>query len=545
MWTSLNVPWNLEYHDTKFAFTLARPGPVVVVLSQLDDRYFRGLEGEYSFDLGFRVHRAGEEDYLVRASTAYDVTRSCNVELELEPGEYTVLVKIVAHRSAQRVPAEEVVRRSAPTRREKLLRIGLAYDLAHSKARAVVETPEEKAEREAYEKRRRARRLEKLRRKVMKERKAEYERERRAVEKRRKEHRRRMEREKRKAAKEEARRQARQKEEEARQDEADRPDDGGNGNAGSPAREAEPEAAKENPAAGDAKGADEKQENGVESKAEAGNGAEQPDPKDKGSVGENPSASAAAAPPAAQENASEAPPKQEDVPVEALQESTPNGASKGAPTLEKTAPDASDGPNPGDEHPRARPRSHSRGRPSPDDDEDDFDFDDHSSLCSPRSVSTVSTAELNDMLDDEDGWRRRRRMRSSSPSPGPPSPPPPMAADGDADPGGPWNAVAVVGLRIYYKVAEADRDAEGLVKLRVVRPRYYELSDEDESSDDEEEEEEEMGGDGEKKKEEKEEATDESKVLDVDDSAKDATLETPMMESGPTGQASAEAAKKG
>lgn len=84
--------------------------------------------------------------------------------------------------------------------------------------------------------------------------------------------------------------------------------------------------------------------------------------------------------------------------------------------------------------------------------------------------------------------------------------------------------MAVVGLRIYYKVAEEDRDEEGLVKLRVVRPNRYELSDEDET---------EGEGKDEKKGEEKEGEEDDdekkkdvAKVLDLDDSAKDVMVKS-------------------
>ncbi len=34
-WTSLNVPWSVDYHDTKFSFTLDQKAAVVVVLSQV------------------------------------------------------------------------------------------------------------------------------------------------------------------------------------------------------------------------------------------------------------------------------------------------------------------------------------------------------------------------------------------------------------------------------------------------------------------------------------------------------------------------------
>lgn len=152
IWTTLDVSWTLDYHDTKFAFSLSKSGPVVIVFSQLDERYFKGLEGQYRFELSFRVHKAGEEDYVVRSQNYYRMNRSVNVELDLEAGEYVVVVKIEAQRNDRIMPVEEVVRAHAKDRREKLLRIGKAYDVAHSKGK-ILETPEEKEVREAYEQR--------------------------------------------------------------------------------------------------------------------------------------------------------------------------------------------------------------------------------------------------------------------------------------------------------------------------------------------------------------------------------------------------------
>ncbi len=45
-WATLRVPWTVEYHDTKFAFTIDKPASVVVVLNQLNTRYFKGLAGQ-------------------------------------------------------------------------------------------------------------------------------------------------------------------------------------------------------------------------------------------------------------------------------------------------------------------------------------------------------------------------------------------------------------------------------------------------------------------------------------------------------------------
>ncbi|RSL72400.1 hypothetical protein CEP54_000988 [Fusarium duplospermum] len=173
LWTTLSVPWALDYHDTHFSFTITKPGPVVIVLAQLDERYFRGLQGQYSFEMTFRVHKAGKSDYVVRSQTPYRMTRSTNVELELEAGDYEVRVKINATRDESVFPIEKVIKQNAKTRREKLLRIGLTYDLGHCKGR-FVETPEEKAARKAHEAELKKKKKDRIRKKLLKDREAAH-----------------------------------------------------------------------------------------------------------------------------------------------------------------------------------------------------------------------------------------------------------------------------------------------------------------------------------------------------------------------------------
>jgi hypothetical protein len=36
-WAALNVPWTVDYHDTKFSFTLEKKAQVVLVLSQVSE----------------------------------------------------------------------------------------------------------------------------------------------------------------------------------------------------------------------------------------------------------------------------------------------------------------------------------------------------------------------------------------------------------------------------------------------------------------------------------------------------------------------------
>ena len=71
------------------------------------------------------------------------MNRSVSTDLELEPGMYSVLMKITARRFSNSAKPEEVLRYSCRVRQEKLVQIGLAYDLAHARGQ-VKETEEEK-----------------------------------------------------------------------------------------------------------------------------------------------------------------------------------------------------------------------------------------------------------------------------------------------------------------------------------------------------------------------------------------------------------------
>jgi hypothetical protein len=101
------------------------------------------------------------------------MTRSVNVELELEAGDYEVRVKINATRNQDILPIEKVIKDNAKTRREKLLRIGLAYDLGHCKGR-FVETPEERVARQEQEDKIKQKKKDKIRAKLLKEREEEH-----------------------------------------------------------------------------------------------------------------------------------------------------------------------------------------------------------------------------------------------------------------------------------------------------------------------------------------------------------------------------------
>ncbi|KAI0393899.1 hypothetical protein F5Y17DRAFT_476293 [Xylariaceae sp. FL0594] len=143
-WIGVEVPWKPQWNE-KFHFTLTKESPLVLVLQQLDTRYFKGLRGQYSFLMHFRVHeqgRPGSEDYIVRSHGNYLMNRSVSIEIPcLEPGNYSVFLSVVAERDTEMPSIEDIVKRECRKREEneKFAQVGYAYDLAHSKGVAHLE----------------------------------------------------------------------------------------------------------------------------------------------------------------------------------------------------------------------------------------------------------------------------------------------------------------------------------------------------------------------------------------------------------------------
>ncbi|KAK8872780.1 calpain family cysteine protease [Apiospora arundinis] len=136
-WTSANVSWITGYLQTKFEITVAKGGLVVIVLTQLDERYFRGFQGEYYFELHFLLQEVGAAsgEHLCRVRPVHRwENRSVSCEVELEAGKrYEVLPKITATRNGEAKPPHDVVRAYAEKNPQKLRQVGMSYDLAHAK----------------------------------------------------------------------------------------------------------------------------------------------------------------------------------------------------------------------------------------------------------------------------------------------------------------------------------------------------------------------------------------------------------------------------
>lgn len=573
LWTTLSVPWTLDYHDTYFAFTLAKTGPVVLVLSQLDDRYYRGLEGQYRFGLNFRLHKIGQEDYVVRTISPYCQTRSVNVELELEAGEYTVLLKVNATRNRDVLPIEGVVRRNARDRRDKLVAVGMSYDLAHSKGQVPTgETAEERRAKREAENRRKEKNRDDFRKVIMKDRVDDHYLKVKARQRRLKRKTNAKAKAKAKAARE-AEKEKKAKARNEAKDVQEKPKDD---------VEASENSAFATPQeiGTDAKDTNEgSSENKKEAHVHIVAPDEIPSPEGFKAPSSEPSVKTPSA--GSNESPSNVSPKSEKPTAESSEELPLAECSKTVEDKPDTKEEAeannshedaikviqgeeeneklggkSEGLSKEEKEDASKheniPEEYKDSLLEEDGEDDQDDEDDE--ISSLSSFSDLSDREL-DIRLERMAEADAQPLAPGSPQQRPRSRPPPAPApQGDDDEpdefeSDPWNAVATVGLRVYHKVAdEDDRDRE-MVKLRVVRPNPYlagkEGRGEEDRDEDENRDKKDSGGDKEGKGNEKdkekekekekekgeddkkEEVVDEPKSsqgLDVDDSSKDATL---------------------
>ncbi|KAG9106318.1 hypothetical protein FRC07_008876, partial [Ceratobasidium sp. 392] len=100
MWmnvTSRSFPCAWNFGDVSFTMSIPEDTPAVIVLSQLDDRYFSELSGYSSWSMDFVVYKKGApaEEVYTRSTHTVFWRRSVNVELDhLEAGEYVVHVRL-------------------------------------------------------------------------------------------------------------------------------------------------------------------------------------------------------------------------------------------------------------------------------------------------------------------------------------------------------------------------------------------------------------------------------------------------------------------
>lgn len=72
---------------------MAKPSFAMIVLSQLDTRYFSDISGRSGWSLDFVMYKQGETEVLAESLHARYFSRSVNLELQLDAGEYVVHVR--------------------------------------------------------------------------------------------------------------------------------------------------------------------------------------------------------------------------------------------------------------------------------------------------------------------------------------------------------------------------------------------------------------------------------------------------------------------
>lgn len=96
LWLSANLgtyPRPTNFGDVSFTFSLSKDTDAVIVLAQLDTRYFRGLSSQYLFSLHYQVFKKDEEDPVAISPHNSSWDRSVNLEVFLEAGDYVVQVR--------------------------------------------------------------------------------------------------------------------------------------------------------------------------------------------------------------------------------------------------------------------------------------------------------------------------------------------------------------------------------------------------------------------------------------------------------------------
>ncbi|KAF9529604.1 hypothetical protein CPB83DRAFT_852400 [Crepidotus variabilis] len=97
-WLHISQPFPcmdaFSYGDLSFTFSLSKASPAVIVLSKYNLRYFKDIQGPCIWNMDFILAKEGDTEPLAESSYSFFYTRSVSVEVDLEPGNYVVLVRL-------------------------------------------------------------------------------------------------------------------------------------------------------------------------------------------------------------------------------------------------------------------------------------------------------------------------------------------------------------------------------------------------------------------------------------------------------------------
>ncbi|KAF7371261.1 Cysteine proteinase [Mycena sanguinolenta] len=88
------LPSAWTYGDVCFTITVPKSSFTIIVLSQLDSRYFKDISGRSYWTFDFLLFKRGQSEPVATSSQPRFYSRSVNLELELEAGDYVVHVRL-------------------------------------------------------------------------------------------------------------------------------------------------------------------------------------------------------------------------------------------------------------------------------------------------------------------------------------------------------------------------------------------------------------------------------------------------------------------
>lgn len=83
--------------------------PAVIVLSKLNSRYFKDIAEYSEWTMDFVIYKKGDKEPYGHSTSYRFLTRSVNLEIDLEAGEYVVHVRLDRHRAKEAVCLEYII----------------------------------------------------------------------------------------------------------------------------------------------------------------------------------------------------------------------------------------------------------------------------------------------------------------------------------------------------------------------------------------------------------------------------------------------------
>ncbi|TFK50435.1 cysteine proteinase [Heliocybe sulcata] len=128
-WLNVNLrpfPSAWGFGDVSFTISVDGATPAIIVLSKLDERHFRQISAPCMHSIDFIIFKRGDQQPISHSSHDQLWRRSVNTEVELEPGEYVVHVRIDRDPSTEPDRTSWDKRKLARTETEKLLSQSIA-----------------------------------------------------------------------------------------------------------------------------------------------------------------------------------------------------------------------------------------------------------------------------------------------------------------------------------------------------------------------------------------------------------------------------------